>query len=45
MKSSVWEKFRFRFIIFTKEITRGKEREKETRTALFRTVKVWKEEK
>lgn len=45
MKSSVWERFSFRFIVFIKEITRGKKREKETRTAFFRTAKVWKEEK
>lgn len=45
MKRSVWKKFRFRFIIFIKEITRGKEREKKTRTAHFIAVKVWKEEK
>ena len=42
MKTSVWKKFRLRFIIFIKEITTGG---KETRTALIRTVKVRKEEK
>lgn len=45
MKTSVWEKFMFSFIIFIKEITQGKKRKKELRTALFRTVKIWKQEK
>lgn len=33
MKRSVWKKFRFRFIIFIKEITRGKEREKKDKNS------------
>lgn len=35
----------FRFVIFIKEINRGKKREKELRTALFRFVKIWEQGK